>query len=102
MTGPGSHLKAIITKWIGTSTGGCGGCERLLKQMDQEGTAWCRQHLREIVPQIQRNAQKNPDWKARILSRIPGIRAPIIAIVFLAIARAEEEIKEAEAAKAKQ
>jgi len=96
MKGCGTHLRDIIKGWLGTSTGGCGGCERLLKAMDRKGPEWCKRHLHEIVPTIQRNARKNRDWKARILARIPGIRAPIISIVFLAIARAEEDIREAE------
>lgn len=98
--GPGTCLKEIIAKWLNVKTGGCGGCERLLKAMNRKGPEWCKQHLREIVPAIERNARKNPDWKARILARIPGIRAPIVAIVFLAIARAEEEIKDAAEKKA--
>ena len=98
--GPGSHLRDIISGWLKVNTDGCGGCAKLLRAMDRRGPAWCKAHLAEIVPRIQRNASKNKDWKARILAKIPGIRAPIIAIVFLAIARAEEDLRQAEAAKA--
>ena len=97
--GPGSHLKQIIISWLGTGVGGCGGCEKLLADMDSWGPEGCRQRIREIAPTIQRNAAKNPDWKARILARIPGIRLPIVSIVFLAIARAEADLKDEEAAK---
>ena len=98
MQGVGDHMKAIIVRWLGVNTGGCGGCEALLKQMNDNPPEWSRQHLREILPAIERNARKSKDWKARILARIPGIRLPIVSIVFLAIARAEEDLREAEEA----
>ena len=98
--GPGSHLKIIIQSWLGANTGGCGGCEQLLQQMDSHPPEWSKQNLSTILPTIERNARKSKDWKARILARIPGIRLPIVAIVFLAIARAEEDLREAEAKKA--
>lgn len=99
MTGTGTHLKQIIKGFLGVKTEGCGGCEDLLKRMDEHEPAWSRRHINEIVPVVQKNAKKNKSWKARILARIPGIRLPIHGIILLAIARAEQDLEE-EASKA--
>ena len=95
MAGVGTHTSKIIAKWLRIKTVGCGGCKALLEKLDREGPAWCRQHLRHIVPQIRANARKNEHFRARILARIPGASRPIRALVMEAIRRAEaDEAKE--------
>lgn len=100
MQGAGSHLQKIIKDWLGTRVSGCGGCESLLRDMDRNPPQWTRDNLGKIIPTIRNNARKNKDWRARILANIPGVTAPIAALVLLAVRRAELEI-EAEAEKAK-
>lgn len=95
MAGTGTYLASIFKAWLGTGVGGCGGCEQLLKEMDSHSPEWTRQNLRTILPTIERNARKSKDWKARILARIPGIRLPIVSLIFLAAAWAEEDLKDA-------
>jgi|SRR5208283_2974396 len=93
MTGSGTHLKHIIESWLGVQSGGCGGCKELLEEMDKKGPQWCRDNIDSIVPKIRHNAKRNPKWVAKILANIPGIKAPIYAIVFLAISKAEADLE---------
>ena len=99
MAGTGTYLAAIFKAWLGTGVSGCGGCEQLLKEMDSHSPEWTRQNIKTIIPTIERNARKSRDWKARILARIPGIRLPIVSLIFLAAAWADEDLREAEASK---
>ena len=92
MAGVGTHTSKLIARWLRIKTGGCGGCKELLEKLDREGPAWCRKHLRHIVPQIRANARKNEHFRARILARIPGANRPIRALVMEAIRRAEADI----------
>jgi hypothetical protein len=93
MAGVGTHISKLIAKWLRIKTGGCGGCKELLEKLNREGPAWCRTHLRHIVPQIRANARKNEHFRARILARIPGASRPIRALVMEAIRRAEADLK---------
>ena len=91
MAGVGTHISKLIAKWLRIKTGGCGGCKELLEKLDSHTPAWCRKHLRHIVPQIRANARKNEHFRARILARIPGASRPIRALVLEAIRRAEAD-----------
>lgn len=90
--GPGTILKAMIRDWLKVHDEGCGGCKKLLEQMDAWGPDGCRQRIGRIVPQIRRNAKKNKNWLAIIGSRIPGVRWPIYGMVLLAIRASETEL----------
>jgi len=93
--GAGTHAAAIFKKIFGDGpAGGCGGCQSLLDEMDREGPAWCRSHMRKIVSKIRQNAKKFPNWRARMLARMPGVQAPIWALVLVAVTRAESELQE--------
>ena len=91
MAGVGTHISKLIARWLRIKTGGCGGCKELLEKLDAHTPAWCRKHLRHIVPQIRANARKNEHFRARILARIPGASRPIRALVMEAIRRAEAD-----------
>jgi hypothetical protein len=90
--GVGTHLKDLIHGLLGVKTGGCGGCKQLLEDMDSKGAQWVRDNIAKIAPQIRNNAKKNKDWRARIAAHIPGVNRPIVALVFLAIKRHEDEV----------
>ena len=92
MAGVGTHLKHLIHKWLRLPSTGCGSCQALLENLDSHTPAWCRKHLRHIVPQIRANARKSEHFRARILARIPGASRPIRALVMEAIRRAEADI----------
>ena len=93
MPGVGTHVGFIVKRWLQIETGGCGGCRQLLEEMDSNGPAWCRANLGTIVPRIRANARRNPKWRARILARLPGAQRPILAMVRLAISRAEADLQ---------
>ena len=90
--GPGSHLAKIIKRWLRLKSDGCGGCQATLEEMDRQGTAWCRKHLRHLVAQVRTNARKAPEWRARILVRIPGAQRPIRAMILRAIELSERDL----------
>ena len=94
MAGTGTHLKKIIVAWLGVNTGGCGNCQALLEEMDRRGPAWVRANIGTIAPRIRDNARKSKDWKARILSHLPGVRFPIRAMIRHAIRNAEADQKQ--------
>jgi hypothetical protein len=99
-TGSGTHVKMMVQGWLGVKTSGCGGCQSLLEEMDRNGPDWCRKNFGRICNTVRSNAHKNKDWRAKILSHIPGVQWPIRAMVLLAISRCEAEIA-AEAEKSK-
>lgn len=88
--GPGTELKKLFRSW-GVSA--CGGCITTAKKMDENGPAWCREHIDELVAEVHENATRR-GWTT-ILSKaatILGIEDPIVRWAILeSCVRAEYE-----------
>src|SRR5208283_1441635 len=96
--GAGTHLHEMIDK-VGIKAGGCGGCEGLMKEMDDKGPAWCRANIKIICGKVHTNARKNNDWRVRVANFLqdttgmPVADWPIRRMVGHAIALAEADIE---------
>lgn len=76
---PGTRLSRVLSK-LGIAKGQDCGCEAMLARMNAGGTAWCREHMEEIVAHLVREATRR-GW------RFPGKRFGAQAIVRLALWR---------------
>lgn len=54
LEGPGTNLKKLFEQ-LDVKSGGCGGCQSLLSQMNREGPKWCRDNLDYLVEKIKEN-----------------------------------------------
>ena len=107
----GTFLHAAIKAWTDEAPALSCNCAKWIKAMDQNGDAWCREHLDEIVEDLVREAAKRAhDWKtvpADPIGRIKGaawrgalyvpcagvlLRPFVQSMVIGAIKKSEQEI----------
>jgi hypothetical protein len=81
-SGAGTELKRLLQRIGIRATAGCR-CHAHVRQMDEQGTAWCRENLPTIVGWLQEEAAGR---------RLPFAHAAAAALVRLAIRRAERRI----------
>lgn len=55
MPGPGTHLKRLLSWFAITPSGECE-CDQHAAEMDEKGTAWCRENAETIVDWLEAEA----------------------------------------------
>lgn len=82
-TGPGTELKALLSK-IGIKSSPTCSCNKRAKIMDEKGCAWCEENIQEIVGWLKEEHAKRK-------SIIPFIPLAVEQVVKLAIRRARKK-----------
>lgn len=85
--GPGDYLHDAILAWVGEGPTRQCGCKDRINTMNNHGSAWCREHLDEIVEWLVEEAEKRGWWK--LVVAVPGSRFFIRRMVLGAIEKAE-------------
>ncbi len=78
--GPGTELKALLSRVGITSTAGCS-CNAKAKAMDEKGIAWCEENVETICDWLQEEATKR---------KLPFVRLAGKALIHMAIRRAKK------------
>ena len=100
----GNHLHRLILKHLELETTEKCQCDEMVRRMNENGPAWCREHVEEILDAMFEEARRRKtgtdkgcgkSWRAKlaiVCQDLPGTRIVARKIVEAAIAAAEREL----------
>jgi hypothetical protein len=93
--GTGWHLhKLVVMRLHIDFWEGCG-CKELAAEMDRHPPAWSLKprNFTRIVNKMRAAAKRAPNWKVRLISRMPGVTFPIRSLVREAVRLAQADLE---------